>query len=39
MKNLAKLIKSEVAPQALYVHCFALCKDLYALVGISPKEF
>ena len=60
MKNLAKVIKSQVAAQALYVHCFDhcnelvfkdamaispiiacaqdLCKDLYALVGISPKR-
>ena len=59
MTNLPKLIKSELAPQALYVHCLAhcnelvfkdpkaispmiacaqdLCKDLYVLVGISPK--
>ena len=37
-KNLAKLIKSEVAPQALYVQCFAHCNELVCkdAMAISP---
>ena len=38
MKNVAKLIKSEIARQALYVHCFAHCNELVFkdATAISP---
>ena len=37
IKSLAQKLKSEIAPNAIYVHCFAHCNELIVKDGIKES--